>query len=335
MKLVVFNTGRVGALLPDESVVDLNCGYAAMVYSENETRAYERADLCVPSDLLSFIEEGNTALEHACEVITWVLDGNTTGPRGEKLHFMKDEVKLRAPLPSLTSRIMMAGSNFWDHARDGLNVRSEKRYTISDVKELVKKGEKMPWGFWKHAQNVICPDEPIFYPARTERLDYECELVAIIGRSCKDVTEEEAQSYVYGWTIINDMSCRDHPSDVGLWVEKNFDGSAPMGPCIVTVDEIPDPYDLRIRQTVNGEIRQDGNTSDMIWDYSYWISWLSRDLTLRPGDMISGGTCSGTAMDQTPRQSGTTDPKLFLKPGDRLEASIEKIGTLRNHVVAK
>jgi 2-keto-4-pentenoate hydratase/2-oxohepta-3-ene-1,7-dioic acid hydratase in catechol pathway len=285
--------------------------------------------------MLSIIEEGNNALEHSSKVITWVLDGNTTGPRGEKLHLMKDEAKLCAPLPSLKSRIMMAGSNFWDHARDGLNVRSEKQYTISDVKELVEKGEKRPWGFWKHGQNVVGPDEPIFYPARTERLDYECELVAIIGRSCKDVTEEEALSYVYGRTIINDMSCRDHPSDVGLWVEKNFDGSAPMGLCIVTADEIQDPYNLRIMQTVNGEIRQDGNTSDMIWDYSYWISWLSRDLTLRPGDMISGGTCSGTAMDQTPRQSGTTDPKLFLKPGDKLEASIEKLGTLRNHVVAK
>ena len=230
---------------------------------------------------------------------------------------------------------MMAGSNFWDHARDGLNVRSEKQYTISEVRDLVEKGEKRPWGFWKHAYNVIGPDELIIYPARTNRLDYECELVAIIGRECKDVVEEDALSYVYGWTIINDMSCRDHPSDVGLWMEKNFDGSAPMGPYIVTADEIPDPYNLSIVQTVNGEIRQDGNTSDMIWDYSYWISWLSRDFTLRPGDVISGGTCSGTAMDQTPRHSGTTDPKLFLKPGDKLEASIEKIGTLRNHIVAK
>jgi acylpyruvate hydrolase len=335
MKLVLFNTGRVGSLLPDESVIDLNYGYAAMAYSKNITRPYEKADLYVPSDMLSFIEEGNTALEHSSKVITWVLDGNTAGPHGEKLHFMKDKVKLRAPLPSLKSRIMMAGSNFWDHARDGLNVRSEKQYTIPDVKELVKNGEKRPWGFWKHAYNVIGPDEPITYPARTKRLDYECELVAIIGRCCKDVTEEEALRYVYGWTIINDMSCRDHPSDVGLWVEKNFDGSAPMGPCIATADEILDPYHLRIKQTVNGEIRQDGNTSDMIWDYSHWISWLSRDLTLQPGDMIAGGTCSGTAMDQTPRQTGTTDPKLFLKPGDKLEASIEKIGTLRNHIVAK
>jgi acylpyruvate hydrolase len=335
MKLVVFNTGRVGALLPNESVIDLNRGYAAMADSTNVTRPYEKADLYVPSNMLSFIKEGKNALENAGKVVSWVLEGNTTGPRGEKLQFMKDEVKLCAPLPSLKSRIMMAGSNFWDHARDGLNVRSEKQYTIADMKKLVETKEKRPWGFWKHAYNVIGPDEAIIYPARTKRLDYECELVAIIGRKCKDLTEEEALNYVYGWTIINDMSCRDHPSDVGLWVEKNFDGSAPMGPCIVTADEISNPYNLRIKQTVNGEIRQDGNTSDMIWDYSYWISWLSRDLTLRPGDMISGGTCSGTAMDQTPRHTGTTDPKLFLKLGDRLEASIEKIGTLRNHIIAK
>ena len=335
MKLVVFNTGRVGALLPDESIIDLNYGYAAMMHSKNETRPYKKADLYVPSTMLEFIDEGKNALDHAKQVIKWVQEGNKTGPRGEKLHYQKDEAKLRTPLPSLKSRIMMAGSNFWDHARDGLNVRSEKQYTIPEVKEMVKKGEKKPWGFWKQAYNVIGTDEPITYPARTKRLDYECELAAIIARNCKDVPEKDALSYVYGWTIINDMSCRDHPSDVGLWVEKNFDGSAPIGPCIVTADEIPDPYNLRIKQTVNGETRQNGSTSDMIWDYSYWISWLSRDFTLRPGDMISGGTCSGTAMDQTPRQTGTTDPRLFLKPGDKIEASIEKIGTLRNHIVAK
>lgn len=335
MKLVVYNIGRVGSLQDDESIIDLNFGYAAMLKAEKHLRPYATADLFVPSKLLEFIEMGDKALELSEKVISWVKEGNKEGPSGEKLHYKVDEVVLRAPLPSLKSRIMMAGSNFWDHARDGLNVRSEKQYTIEGVKELVKKGEKRPWGFWKHAYNVIGPDEDITYPARTRRLDYECELAAIIGRPCKDVTEEEALDYVYGYTIINDMSCRDHPSDVGLWVEKNFDGSAPMGPCVVTADEIPDPYNLKIKQSVNGEIRQDGNTSDMIWGYSYWISWLSRDLTLRPGDMISGGTCSGTAMDQTPRHTGTTDPKLFLKPGDYLEASIEKIGTLRNQIIAK
>ena len=335
MKIVVFNTGRVGALLADESVIDLNYGYATWLHSNNEVRPYERADLCVPSNLLAFIEEGKNALTLAGNVVNWVLECNVVGPRGEKLHFGKGEATIRAPLPSLKSRIMMAGSNFWDHARDGLNVRSEKQYTIEEVKELVKKGEKKAWGFWKQAYNVIGTGESIAYPARTHRLDYECELAAIIGKPCKDVTEDEALSYVYGWTIINDMSCRDQPSDVGLWVEKNFDGSAPMGPCIVTADELGDPYNLKIGQMVNGEVRQNGNTSGMIWNYSYWISWLSRDLTLRPGDIISGGTCSGTAMDQTPRQSGSTDPKLFLKPGDQLEASIEKIGTLRNRIVSK
>jgi acylpyruvate hydrolase len=335
MKLVVFNTGRVGALLDDGSVIDLNYGYASWLHEKGEVRPYERAGLLVPSNMLSFIEEGKNALDLSEKVISWVQVGNSCGSMGERLLFREGEVKIRAPLPSLRSRIMMAGSNFWDHARDGLNVRSEKQYTIDDVKELVEKGEKKPWGFWKQAYNVIGTGEPIIYPARTKRLDYECELAAIIGKPCKDVSEKDALSYVYGWTIVNDMSCRDHPSDVGLWVEKNFDGSAPMGPCIVTADDIEDPYSLGIKQTVNGELRQNGNTSDMIWDYSYWISWLSRDLTLRPGDIICGGTCSGTAMDQTPRHQGTTDPKLFLKPGDRIEATIDKIGTLKNHIITK
>ena len=148
--------------------------------------------------------------------------------------------------------------------------------------------------------------------------------------------------YVYGWTIINDLSCRDQPNDVGLKLDRNFDGSVSMGPCLVTADEVSDPYNLRIKQMVNGELRQDGSTKDMIWDYSWWISHLSRDMTLYPGDIIAGGTCSGTAMDQTPRMeggkrspNGYTDPKLFLKPGDKLEASIEKIGILRNKIIKK
>jgi 2-keto-4-pentenoate hydratase/2-oxohepta-3-ene-1,7-dioic acid hydratase in catechol pathway len=109
-----------------------------------------------------------------------------------------------------------------------------------------------------------------------------------------------------------------------------------MGPCIVTADEVADPHKLGLKLNVDGEVRQDGTQEDMIRGYPWWISFLTRDLTFYPGDIVCGGTCSGTAMDQTPRDSnGVTDPALFLKPGQTIEATVEPIGTLRVKVVAK
>ncbi|MEM3055719.1 MAG: fumarylacetoacetate hydrolase family protein, partial [Candidatus Bathyarchaeia archaeon] len=155
-------------------------------------------------------------------------------------------------------------------------------------------------------------------------------------RRGKDISEKDAMSHVFGYTIVNDLSLRDQPDDRGFFLAKNFDTSTPMGPCIVTADEIGDPHGLRMRLKVNGETRQDGSMRMMIRGFPFWISYLSRDMTLYPGDIICGGTCAGTALDTTPRDpEGRTRPERFLKPGDVVEAWVEKIGTLRNPVVSK
>ncbi len=214
-------------------------------------------------------------------------------------------------------------------------IRGEK-ITREDIRSQVEGGKSPPWGFWKHARNVIGPDEPIIYPARSERLDYEVEVAAVFGKEGKDVPEEEAMDYVYGYTIVLDMSLRDQENDRGFFLAKNFDSSTPMGPCIVTADEMGDPHKLRMGLNVDGEVRQDGTQEDMIRGYPFWISFLTRDQTFYPGDMICGGTCAGTALDTTPRgPEGETDPARFLKPGQVVEAWVESIGTLRNPVVAK
>jgi len=162
------------------------------------------------------------------------------------------------------------------------------------------------------------------------------EVAAIFGQTGKDISEEEAMDYIYGYTIVNDMSCRDQPGDRGLFLAKNFDTSVPMGPCIVTADEVGDPHKLGMRLEINGVLKQDSTQEDMIRDYPWWISFLSRDMTFYPGDMICGGTCAGTALDTSPRdEEGRTKPDNFLKPGDLIEAWVERIGTLRNPVVAK
>jgi acylpyruvate hydrolase len=336
MKLVVFGPRRLGALLEDDTIVDLNLAYAALLHAGGKARPYEHALSEVPSDLLSFIEEGDGGLKAAQEAVDYVKSGVKVGPWGEKLVYSSREVKIHAPLPSLASRIAMAGANFYDHSAAAYSMMRGEKITREDLRRQVEEGKSPPWGFWKHPRNVIGPDEPIVYPVRTQRLDYEVEVAAVFGRKGKDIPEDEAMDYVYGYTIVNDMSCRDQPRDNGLFLAKNFDTSVPMGPCIVTADEIPDPHKLKLRLKVDDELRQDGSQEDMIRDYPFWISFLTRDMTFYPGDFICGGTCAGTAMDTTPRgPDGKTDPARFLKPGQTIEAWVEGIGTLRNPLVAK
>lgn len=336
MKLVVFNSDRLGCLLEDGSIVDLNLAYAAELSWRGVSRPYAHAYSLLPPRLSEFIEEGERALKAAEEVLLYIGKGHKEGPRGERIVYKPNEVKIHAPLPSLASRIAMAGANFYDHTAGVISMMTGRKVTVEDIKMELAMGKHQPWGFWKSSRNVIGPEETIIYPARTKLLDYEVEVAAIIGRRGKDISEGDAMSYVFGYTIVNDLSARDQPDDRGFFLAKNFDTSTPMGPCIVTADEIGDPHNLGMRLKVNGEIRQDGSMRMMIRGFPFWISYLSRDMTLYPGDIISGGTCAGTALETAPRDSeGRISPEKFLKPGDVVEAWVEKIGTLRNPVAAK
>jgi acylpyruvate hydrolase len=338
LKLVKYNEGRLGALVRDESVIDLNYSYAAYKKSEGANNPHRIADTKVPSCLLAFIKKGDLGLKKAKKAIDYVKAGVTEGPDGEKLVYNKGEYKLRAPLPSKGNKIAMAGANFYDHSVDAYKMLRGDTTTVEELKEQVTRGEYRPWGFWKQSCFIRDPGGETPYPSKTKRLDYEVELAAVISKYAKDVKEGEAMSYIYGYTILNDLSIRDlgfGGGPDGFFFAKNFDGSAPMGPCIVTRDEIKYPYNLKMKQWVNGEIRQDGNMSSIIRGYEWWLEWLSKDISFYPGDMICGGTCSGTAMDQTPRIDGKTDPRLFLKPGDELLAWVEKIGSLNTKIVLK
>ncbi|MCW4048489.1 MAG: fumarylacetoacetate hydrolase family protein [Candidatus Bathyarchaeota archaeon] len=338
MKLVVFNTGRLGALQDDNSVIDLNFAFAAYKKSKGAARPYAKADAKVPTDLHEFILEGDRGLENAKKAVEYVKAGNCCGPGCEKLVFKPDEVTLHAPLPSKNSKIAMAGANFYDHSVDAYRALRGDTTTVEQLKERVAKGEYPPWGFWKMAGCVVGPGAEVPYPERTKRMDYEVEVAAVLGKGGKDIPEEDAMDYIYGYTIVNDLSIRDGPrapGPNGLFYAKNFDGCAPMGPCLVTADEIGDPYKLKMKQWVNGELRQDGSMESIIRGYAWWINYLTRDMPFYPGDIICGGTCSGTAMDQTPRIDGKTDPKLFLNPGDEVEAWVEKIGSIKVKIIAK
>ena len=171
------------------------------------------------------------------------------------------------------------------------------------------------------------PFDPIIKPKIVQQLDYEGELAVVIGRRCKDICEEDALSYIFGYMILNDVSARDIQFRDGQWTRgKGFDSFAPMGPYLVSADEVGDPNNLKIVTRVNKEVRQKSSTSKMIHGVSSIISQLSVNMTLEPGDIIATGTPAGVGYTIKP------EPK-FLKAGDVIEVWIERIGVIRNEVI--
>jgi 2-keto-4-pentenoate hydratase/2-oxohepta-3-ene-1,7-dioic acid hydratase in catechol pathway len=182
--------------------------------------------------------------------------------------------------------------------------------------------------FIKPTSTLANPDQEILYPP-SEEFDYECELGVVIGKACKDVSEEDALDYVLGYTCVNDLSARDWQLKLDKqWARgKSFDTFCPIGPCLVTTDEIPDPNDLQIQTRISGETLQNSHTSDMIFNVKTIISYLSEGTTLLPGTLILTGTPEGVGMGRTPNR--------WLKPYDVCEIEIEKIGVLRNTIGKK
>jgi 2-keto-4-pentenoate hydratase/2-oxohepta-3-ene-1,7-dioic acid hydratase in catechol pathway len=184
--------------------------------------------------------------------------------------------------------------------------------------------------FLKNTASVQHPGDPIEIPQKlpSTRVDYECELAVVIGRRCKNVSRTQALDYVLGYTCANDVSARDWQRDGGggQWCQgKSFDTFCPLGPVLVTKDEIPNPNDLRIKTVLNGEVMQDWTTSDMIFDIPALIEFLSGSKTLLPGTVILTGTPHGVGFARK--------PPVWLKPGDTVSVEIEKIGTLTNPVI--
>ncbi|MEX0677483.1 MAG: fumarylacetoacetate hydrolase family protein [Pirellulales bacterium] len=189
---------------------------------------------------------------------------------------------------------------------------------------------KWPVLFIKSPSAVQNPGDPILLPRqlRSDQVDYECELAVVIGRQCKNVLREEALDYVLGYTCANDVSARDWQKEMGgsQWCRgKTFDTFCPLGPCLVTRDEIADPNSLAIKTILNGEVMQDWNTGDMIFDVRALVEFLSGSTTLPAGTVILTGTPHGVGMART--------PPVWLKDGDTVTIEIEKIGSLTNPVL--
>lgn len=247
---------------------------------------------------------------------TLTSDGNTRAIAGDL--FGQFEVTDAHVTPSqilapiAPTNIMGIGLNYRKHAAEGK-----------------KKVPERPMWFAKTTGSLQHPGEPIILPPSSHKVDYEGELVIVIGRDAKNVSKEDAIDYVLGYTVAIDVSARDWQFELGggqFNHAKSFDTFCPMGPFLVTPSEVTDPDNLRLTTRVNGEIRQDSNTADMVFDVRTLISFLSTDRTLPAGTAILTGTPEGVGYAKT--------PPVWLQPGDTLQVDIEGIGTLSNPVVA-
>lgn len=219
------------------------------------------------------------------------------------------QARLLAPI-TRPGKIVCVGRNYAEHARE--------------------RGAEIPTQpiFFLKSDNTICgPGDAIVLPPDSSQVDYEAELAVVIGKGGKSIPEEKAYEHVAGYMMLNDVSARDMQSADKQWFRgKSCDTFAPIGPWIVTKDEIPDPHRLRISLTLNGQTMQDSNTGNMIFKIPYLISYLSRTLTWEPGDILSTGTPEGIGASRT--------PPVFLKPGDTVSITVEQVGTLTNPVGA-
>jgi 2-keto-4-pentenoate hydratase/2-oxohepta-3-ene-1,7-dioic acid hydratase in catechol pathway len=253
---------------------------------------------------------------------------------GEMLVYQAAAVRMHAPRPN-NARIACAGGNFADHAA-AMAVKMRGRPYESDAHQEIRNAGF--WGFWKLGREIVGPDGEFIYPERCNRLDYEGEIAIVLGKRGVDLKPSQLKDYVCGVTMLADWSIRA-PREISagplnLGFPKNFDSSCSMGPCIAVGEA--DPTNVDMETLVNGERRQQFNTRDMVFTFGEYLEYLSRDFTLYPGDIISGGTAAGTAADSSDLlPDNTSAPKRFLKPGDIVEMSSPAIGSLRTRVVAK
>ena len=225
-------------------------------------------------------------------------------------------VTLLAPIPEPRRNILAIGMNYAEHAAESLRAKNQPVVM-----------PKVPVFFTKATHTVNGPFSDIpLDPAVSSDIDWEVELAIVIGKEGKNIPAAEACDYVFGYTVVNDVSARDLQSNHQQFFKgKSLDGSCPMGPWIVTADEIADPHSLPLRCRVNGVLKQDSNTSDYIFNIPAIIEWLSKGMTLLPGDVIATGTPSGVGFARNPPE--------FLKPGDVVECEVEGVGLIRNRVV--
>jgi len=315
MRLVTYQhegQARTGAQL-DEQVIDLNRAYHAALQHTGDDDELAVADARVPTDMTGLLGGGDTSLRAAQQAVAFVrsqleVSGKTLKQQG--VVYATDDISLLSPVVR-PGKVICLGLNYRGHA-------AESGMAVPDYPVL----------FHKVAGSLIGHKQPIVVPRISSKIDYEGELAIIIGRRGKYIAEDEAYAYIAGYTIANDVSARDLQFRTSQWTTgKMLDTFCPLGPALVTRDEVPDAHTLAIKTSLNGQVLQDGNTADMIFHVPFIVSYISEIVTLEPGDVILTGTPPGIG--------NTRSPQVFMKPGDTIEVEIGPLGKLTNPVVAE
>ncbi len=293
---------RVGALLSGEYILDF-----ARALADTQAGIYASS----PANPLAWFDLDDVWLKQARRAYDEVSakSEGLEGARGKGLLVECSRVRLLAPVPR-PGKLICIGLNYRDHA-------AESKMKIPE----------RPVVFSKFTTSVVAPGEPVMLPATSQQVDYEAELAVVIGRRTKSVSSRRALEYVLGYTVFNDVSARDFQFADGQWQRgKSCDTFAPMGPAIVTTDDVSDPHKLSIKLHLNGKTMQNSNTDQLIFGVPELIAFLSETITLEPGDVIATGTPAGVGFARK--------PPVFLKDGDVMEVEIEKLGKLTNPVIA-
>ena len=306
MKLCQFKSAnsdqqRLGLLIGDDVV----CDVAELARTIKAAGGAPADWLLQVNSTLGVIQRGPSGAKE----ITSLLDGSQSrSGSGETVGYSLDAIEF---LPAVNpAKILAIGRNYADHAAEG----------GADL-------PKAPLLFNKLPNTLNAHNAPIVLPSISEQVDYEAELAVVIGQTAKRVSEAAALDHIFGYSLIDDVSARDLQFGDGQWTRgKSLDTFAPLGPFITTRDEIEDVQALKIEGVLNGQVMQSSNTSKMIFKVAYLVSYLSQGITLEPGDVIATGTPDGVGIFRK--------PPVLLKDGDVFEVKIEKLGTLRNPVVA-
>ncbi len=323
MKLVSFRDKlagqHIGALAPDSRIADLTAAYRLYLREVQRDSGYDRvASAIVPPDMRLLFEGGDHSLDAARAALEYAIEQNAEhGADGEPVFFRRKEIYIKAPI--IPKKFFHTAGNFREHHHE-----AEKAGFSHPV---------LPWiVFFQNVDAIIGPDEPVIFPPHlTQELDYELELAVVLKKAGKHFAAKEAEQYVGGYVIFNDITARDiqrNEMKSGVFSFcKGIDSFCPLGPHIVTTDEIPDPHNLAMELRVNGEPRQRSHSSKMSVTIPEILAHYSA-MGYSAGDVVSTGTVSGVA-------AFSPDPKAwFLKPGDVMECEIEKIGILRNPVIS-
>ena len=272
-------------------------GVGLAVEASGAAHGLHESDAGFPGALPALVAKGRKALTQAGEKLA-------SGPAVDLA-----KVKILPPFP-MPPKIICVGLNYHDHS-------AESGFKQPDYPTL----------FTRFATSLVGQGAPVVRPKVSDKFDYEGELVAVIGEGGRHISKDKALDHVAGYSIFNDVSVRDYQFKSPQWtVGKNFDGTGPFGPVFVTADELPPgAKGLRIQTRLNGQIMQDANTDDMVFDIATLIAVISEAITLESGDVIVSGTPSGVGQSRK--------PPVFMKAGDRVEVEIEKIGILSNPVV--